>query len=112
MLTHTHLYVSYAAVSAKALYFLLNSRSSALIRFLSVSFSGVIFVLFACLVAVLPAIQACFHAFICSGYKPLTRQYSLNSTTDSVAVSNTTENVSSVDHLSDELTFDTFKPEV
>ena len=60
----------------------------------------------------LAAIHACFHAFICSGYKPLVRQYSLTSTSDKVAVSNTMANFSSADHLSDGMTFDTEKPVV
>jgi hypothetical protein len=74
--------------------------------------SGVIFALFVGFVVVLTAIQACFHAFTCSEYKPLIQQYSLNSTADSVAVSKTTANFSSLDHLSDELTFVTLKPDV
>ncbi len=79
-------------------------------RFLSDFFSGDIFALLIDL-AVFPVIKPCFQAFICSGYKPLARQYSLNSTSDNVDVSITTENFSSLDHLSDELTFDTLKPE-
>ncbi len=51
-------------------------------------------------------------AFICSGYKPFARQYSLNLTVERANVSSTTENFSSFDHLSDELTFDTLKPDI
>jgi len=80
-------------------------------RFLSDFCSGVYFTLLLGF-DVLPAMQACFQPFICSGYKPLARQYSLSSTSDSAEHSNTTANFSSLDHLSDELTFDTFKPEV
>lgn len=104
---------SKAAASANALSFLRNSRSSSLMRFLSVFCSGLILAFLVSVVLGLPAIQACFHALTCSGYNPpLARQYSLNSTTDREAFSNTTENFSSLDHLSDELTFDTFNPEV
>jgi hypothetical protein len=81
-------------------------------HFLYVYFSGIILVLFGDFVAVLSAMQACFRALTCSGHKPLSRQYSLNSTADSVAVSNVTENLSSLDHLSDALIFGTFRPEI
>ena len=61
---------------------------------------------------ILPSIHAGFQALTCSGYKPFVRQYSLNSISVNVDVSKTTENFSSFDHLSDELTFDTLKPDV
>jgi len=103
---------SNTAVSAKALSFLRNSRSNALIRLLSNFYSGVTFALFVGFSVVLTLSQACVYIFTCSEYNPLTRPYSFNSTSDSVAVSSTTENFSSLDHLSNELTFNTFKPEV
>ena len=44
-----------------------------------------------------PTIHACFHAFTWSGYSPFSRQYSLNPTSDSRAVSTTAANLDSAD---------------